>query len=385
MKKNGKYVFTVIAVIAAAAFVTGFFSEKTKNSKKVSLKVNGTEILGDDDFSSEDFESDDYESESFDSEDFDFDSDDSDLEDEDGGSSLWKIVDYAFGSSSGKKNVRVKSDYISTIYITGMISEENRTYNQKWLLRQIKKSGGDPKNAGILLVIDSPGGTVYESDEAYLALKKYKKSTGRPVYAYFGSLAASGGYYIGCAADKIFANRNTLTGSIGVIAGRFVDLTELMKKHGIKSETIHAGRNKVMGSFTEPVTEEQKKIMQSIADECYCQFTQIVSESRRLDIEKVRELADGRIYTANQAKNNGLVDDVMNFEEAKNLIYTEVFGDKDYKKDFEEYKYKPKPSLIKKFLKQTSFDFGKLDALTEIALKSAKLPFPAFYYDSQRF
>lgn len=274
---------------------------------------------------------------------------------------------------------------VAKLVIDGVIEEKNETYNQKWILEQIKDISEDKTNAGLLLFIDSPGGGVYESDEVFEAVLKYKRETKRPVYAYFASLAASGGYYIGCSADKIFANRNTLTGSIGVIAGRFVDLTELMKKHGIKSETIHAGRNKVMGSFTESVTEEQKKIMQSVADECYCQFTQIVSECRKLDIERVRELADGRIYTANQAKNSGLVDDVMNFEEAKNLIYTEVFGNKDYKKDLEEYKYKPKPSLIKKFLKQTSFNFGKLDALTEIALKSAKLPFPAFYYDSQRF
>lgn len=367
MKKNGKYVFTVIVAIAAA-FAAGFFSEKTKNSKKVSLKVNGTEIFGNDGSDSEDSESDgsdsnDYESDGYDSEnyesdgfdsddygadDFDFDSEfsGSDSEAEDGGSSLWKIVDYAFGSSSGKKNVKVKSDYISTIYITGMISEENRTYNQKWLLRQIKKSGGDPKNAGILLVIDSPGGTVYESDEAYLALKKYKKSTGRPVYAYFGSLAASGGYYIGCAADKIFANRNTLTGSIGVIAGQSVDATELLGKAGIKVTTITAGKNKNMGNYNSVLTDEQRAIFQSIADEAYEQFTGIVAESRKMEISDVKKLADGRVYTALQAKKNGLVDAVCPLEEAKESIKSDFYGKmKNGAKakqnlEFVEFKYK---------------------------------------------
>ena len=238
---------------------------------------------------------------------------------------------------------------VAKLVIDGVIEEKNETYNQKWILEQIEDISEDKANAGLLLFIDSPGGGVYESDEVFEAVLKYKRETKRPVYAYFASLAASGGYYIGCSADKIFANRNTLTGSIGVIAGRFVDLTELMKKHGIKSETVHAGRNKVMGSFTEPVTEEQKKIMQSIADECYCQFTQIVSESRKLDIEKVRELADGRIYTANQAKNNGLVDDVMNFEEAKNLIYTEVLAIKTTKKTWKNTNTSQSLLLLKNF------------------------------------
>ena len=100
-----------------------------------------------------------------------------------------------------------------------------------------------------------------------------------------------GGYYIGCAADYIMANRNTLTGSIGVISGQFIDMTQLMDKIGIKSTTIHSGRNKIMGSPSQPMTEEQRKIMQSISDECYDQFTSIVAESRELSKEKVIELA----------------------------------------------------------------------------------------------
>ncbi len=233
----------------------------------------------------------------------------------------------------------------------------------------------------MILYIDSPGGGVYKSDEVYNAVLKYKEKTKRPVYAYFASLAASGGYYIGCVADKIIANRNTLTGSIGVIAGRFVDLTELMKKHGIKSETIHAGRNKIMGSVTEPETEEQRTIMQSIADECYGQFTQIVADSRKLGIEKVKELADGRIYTALQAKNAGLVDSIMNFDDAVKTVYKEVFNDPDYDKDLDEYEYKTKKSFIKKLLKDASFNFGEVKTFTDIALKSASIPFPAYYYD----
>jgi len=199
---------------------------------------------------------------------------------------------------------------IAKIYIDGTIEKKNGTYNQEWILKTLKTLTESKKFAALVVYINSPGGSVYESDEVYLALKKYREKTKNPVYAYFASLAASGGYYIGCGANKIFASRNTLTGSIGVISGRFVDLSVLLKKYGIKSETIHAGKNKTMGSITEPATKEQKAIMQSIADECYEQFTGIVAENRNLPIETVKKLADGRIYSAKQAKDLGLIDEI---------------------------------------------------------------------------
>lgn len=229
---------------------------------------------------------------------------------------------------NSEKNTTVikkqSADYIARINIIGQIGSENRTYNQKWLLSTIKAITEDEKNTGLLIFIDSPGGAVYETDEVYLAIKKYKE-TGKKVYIYMGSIAASGGYYISCAADKIYANRNTLTGSIGVIAGQSMDITELLNKAGIKSETIHAGKNKNMGNYNEPLSDEQRKILQSVADECYDQFTGIVSTDRKIPIEKVRELADGRIYTAKQAKELKLIDaidtwDNMEEEFKKNVI-----------------------------------------------------------------
>ncbi len=246
-----------------------------------------------------------------------------------------------FGYSSGKNRFSLASDYIALLYIQGVIQKANRDYNQKWLLETIETLSEDKKNRGILLFVDSPGGTVYESDEAYLALLDYKKQTGRPIYAYFASLAASGGYYIASAADYIFANRNTLTGSIGVIAGQSVDATELMEKIGIKMRTFTAGRNKNMGGLDQPLTAEQADIMQSIADDAYEQFTQIVSDSRNLPIERVREIADGRIYTARQAKENQLIDEIASFEEAKNAIEDDL----EETLDFIDYKYEYKETL----------------------------------------
>ena len=270
---------------------------------------------------------------------------------------------------------------IARIKIEGVIEKEGETYNQKWLLETIEKLKKTKQNVGIILYIESPGGSVYESDEAFLALKKYKEETKRPVYAYFASLAASGGYYIGCAADKIIANRNCITGSIGVIAGRFVDLSEPMKKYGIKAETIHAGKNKTMGSITEPVTDEQRAIMQSLADECYEQFTGIVAESRKLDIEKVREIADGRVYSASQAKELGLVDEIAGFEEAVEIFKEKELGDKEASVEVKKFDLKQKRSL-RKMLKGASSMTGA-GGLSELArlLNKKKVAFPAFLYE----
>ena len=270
---------------------------------------------------------------------------------------------------------------IARIKIEGVIEKEGETYNQKWLLETIEKLKKTKQNVGIILYIESPGGSVYESDEAFLALKKYKEETKRPVYAYFASLAASGGYYIGCAADKIIANRNCITGSIGVIAGRFVDLSEPMKKYGIKAETIHAGKNKTMGSITEPVTDEQRAIMQSLADECYEQFTGIVAESRKLDIEKVREIADGRVYSASQAKELGLVDEIAGFEEAVEIFKEKELGDKEAAVEVKKVDLKQKRSL-RKMLKGASSMTGA-GGLSELArfLNKKKVAFPAFLYE----
>lgn len=271
---------------------------------------------------------------------------------------------------------------IAKLIINGVIEEENETYRQTWILDTIDKLQSKKTIAGIILYIDSPGGCVYETDEVYEALLKYKKETQKPVYAYFSSLAASGGYYIACAADKIIANRNSLTGSIGVIAGNFIDLSELLKKHGIKSEIIHTGKNKTIGNPAQPLNEEQRKIMQSIADECYEQFTEIVSFARKINIDKIKELADGRIYTAKQAKNLGLVDEVATFDDAVKFFNQNVFGNSEYSSDVKEYKMKPKKNLMKLLRGETNTDLLQNFANKILGLK--QLRFPAFYTDFRK-
>lgn len=231
--------------------------------------------------------------------------------------------------------------YIAVVNISGVIQEKGSEYNQKWLLNTIRSLKNDKKNAGILLYVNSPGGTVYHADEAYLELLKYKE-TGKKIYAYFAEMATSGGYYIGCAADKIYANRNTITGSIGVISASSIDATDFLEKIGIKSITIHTGKNKNMLNYNEKPTEEQIQIMQSLSDEAYEQFTQIVSESRNMNIKDVQKIADGRIYSAKQAKENGLIDEIFTFDEAKKSIKSDFESEN---LSFKTFRYEKSESL----------------------------------------
>lgn len=272
------------------------------------------------------------------------------------------LFDFAWGQK--ETTPKIKNDYVGVLYIRGVITEAGRSYNQKWVMKTLNNFRKDKKNKGILVFVESPGGSVYESDETYLALKEFKKVTGRPVYAYFGSMAASGGYYIGCSADKIFANRNCLTGSIGVIAGQSVDATALFEKLGVKVTTIHSGKNKIMGSYSEKFTAEQKEIMQSISDEAYEQFTGIVSENRNLEINVVKKLADGRVYTAKQALEHGLIDEICGLEEAKNFIRGNIKN--DGKLDFVDFKYEYKENLLSLFTAASSFLEDPKASLTEM-------------------
>ncbi len=270
---------------------------------------------------------------------------------------------------------------IAKIIIEGTIQKENATYNQKWLLETIKNLTERKDFAGIFLYINSPGGGVYESDEVYEALLKYKEKTQKKVYAYLSSVAASGGYYIACAADKIIANRNCLTGSIGVIAAQFLDVSKLLKKYEIRASIIHSGKNKAMGSPIEPYTQEQIKIMQTVSDECYDQFTKIVAKSRNLALEEVKSLADGRVYTARQALDNGLVDEVLSFDDAVKSFCRNVLNDEESEPNIKEFKPKEKRNLVK-MLTGTSSKLGKSEELSEILQTlglQTKLPFPAYY------
>lgn len=221
----------------------------------------------------------------------------------------------------GTSDTTVRGDHITVLHIEGTIAADSSdspstsTYNHEWTMEQLQEAIDNPDSKGLILYLDTPGGSVYETDELYFKILEYKE-TGRPVYSAMGSMAASGGYYISAPADKIFANRNCWTGSIGVTIGTFYDLSGLLDKYGIKTVTITSGANKAMGSSVEPMTAEQQAIFQSLVDEAYLQFVDIVATGRHMKYDEAKALADGRIYTAKQAVDNGLIDEIGTLDEA---------------------------------------------------------------------
>ncbi len=235
-------------------------------------------------------------------------------------------------------------DNIAVLDIVGTISEnDGYTYDQQYLLNSVDEIMMDSRNQGLLLRIDSPGGAVYQIDELYLKLMEYKEMTGRPIYAAIESYAASGGYYEACAADEIYANRNAITGSIGVIMGEFVDMSGLMDKLGIDVQYITSGPNKSMGNYYQALTEEQKAIYQSICDEYYDRFVEIVAQSRGMDQEKVYQLADGRVYSAGQALEHGLIDGLESFDDTLQRMMNDLGY---YTMDVQYYSYSAPDGLL---------------------------------------
>ena len=241
------------------------------------------------------------------------------------------IVKDMFSSVSGDSNIELPNkDFVGVINIEGEIGASSSnsltsdsTYNHDFYLKYIEKMEKSDKNKGILLYVDSPGGAVYESDEMYLKLMEYKEKTKRPIWAYFASQACSGGYYISMAADKIYANRNCWTGSIGVIVS-LTNCKKLYDKLGIKEIDITSGKNKAMGSQGLELTKEQRGILQSLVDEAYDQFVGIVADGRKMDKSAVKKIADGRICSAKQAKEINLVDEVGSLKDEKKAFAKEA-------------------------------------------------------------
>jgi len=165
----------------------------------------------------------------------------------------------------------------------------------------------------IVLRIDSPGGAVGPAQEIHAEVKKAQRE--KKILVSIGSAAASGGYYVACAADRILANPGSITGSIGVIA-ETLNVEELFKKLGLRTTVIKSGKHKDIGSPTRQMTEEEKKLLQEVLDNVHDQFIRAVADGRKLPVEKVRTLADGRIFTGAQAKVLGLIDELGNLEDA---------------------------------------------------------------------
>jgi len=215
-------------------------------------------------------------------------------------------------------NTPVK-DSFSVIKIEGTIAGERAFgeagYDHQGTVNYVASLIGNPYDKGILLYMNTPGGTVYHSDELYLALLDYKAKTGRPVYVYMAETCASGGYYISVAADKLYANRITVTGSIGVFS-TLLDTSELFDKLGVRTILVDTGEHKGVGTMGIEITPAQAAVMQSMIDEYYDLFVDLIANGRNMDNTTVRGLADGRIYTASQALDLGLIDEICGWEKA---------------------------------------------------------------------
>ena len=189
---------------------------------------------------------------------------------------------------------------IGIVDITGLITDS------QYITNQVKKFRQDKRIRGIILRIDSPGGAVGPSQEIYDEVLKTRES-GKTIYASMGALAASGGYYIASAAEKIFANPGTLTGSIGVIMV-FSNAKGLMEKIGLQPEIIKAGEYKDIGSPARAMTQKERNLLQSVVTDVHQQFIEAVANGRNISVAEVTKIADGRILTGRQAYSLNLVD-----------------------------------------------------------------------------
>jgi protease-4 len=189
------------------------------------------------------------------------------------------------------------------------------------IIEQLDQAADDSDIKGVILDLNTPGGSVVGSDEIYRRVQEFRKK-GKPVVALMEEVAASGGYYIAAAADKIIANPATITGSIGVIA-ILPNVTQAEDKIGVHAVILKSGPFKDAGSPFRDMTPDEHAIFQKMIDEAYHQFVAAVADGRHMDESKVTQLADGRIYTGNQAAALGLIDLLGDrttaFTEAKNL------------------------------------------------------------------
>lgn len=220
-----------------------------------------------------------------------------------------------------KQKKLATGDKIAVIYVDGMIVGGRGQVGlftegggADALIRQLHSARDDASVKAVVLRINSPGGTVPASQEVGEELNKLR-ATGKPVITSMADMAASGGYWLAACTDKIYANPSTITGSIGVYMP-YSNWEELYKKIGVRQEKIKSGPHKDILSPERQLSPEERDIIQGMVDDMYNQFVEIVAQGRHLDPAKVRQLADGRIYTGRQAKELGLVDELGNMYDA---------------------------------------------------------------------
>lgn len=218
-------------------------------------------------------------------------------------------------------------DKIAVIYVSGGITEGNSgsdllmggsVAGSRTIVEQIYRVKQDPQIKAIVLRVNSPGGSALGSDEIYRALMRYKETTHNPVIVSMGDVAASGGYWISLAGDAILANPSTLTGSIGIYAGK-VEFSKLYEKLGVQHTVIKTNEKADQNGNHRPYSEAEKQLIQNNLKDFYRMFLERVSSNRKLDIQQVEQVAQGRVYTGAQAQKFKLVDQLGNLDDAIKL------------------------------------------------------------------
>lgn len=249
-------------------------------------------------------------------------------------------------------------DRIALVRVEGVIMDAQTTVGE------LKRFGDNPSIKAIVLRIDSPGGGVVPSQEIHDAVQRVRNKSNKAVIASMGTVAASGGYYIAAATDRIMANPGTLTGSIGVIM-EMANIEGLLKKIGVEGIVVKSGRYKDVGSPLRKMSDEEQALLQSVMDDVHKQFIEAVAEGRSLEVADVKALADGRIFTGRQAKDAKLVDELGNLDDAIQLA-AEIAGIEGEPKVVEPRR---RFSLRELLETRMSMLFPKLDFHSGVSLK----------------
>lgn len=258
-----------------------------------------------------------------------------------------------WGITSQQKDLTFLSlgDKVAIVEIEGVIERSED------IVRQLEKYDEDNSVPAIVLRINSPGGAAAPTQEIYEKVLKVREN-GTYVVASLSSIAASGGYYIACAADSIVSNRGTLTGSIGVIFS-FLVFEGLMDKVGVRLEVIKAGELKDVGNYSREMTQREQEMLQAALDDTHNQFILAVALGRNMEMVQVEEIADGSIFTGNQALALGLVDKLGGLEDAIAMAGQMVgLGD-----DPRTVKEIPRAPTFWDYFAQKLFPFLKMDAV----------------------
>jgi len=254
-------------------------------------------------------------------------------------------------------------------------------YENEGLYRGLKEEGvldwierlesieDNPNVKAVILRINSPGGAIAATQELYNKIKKLKEK-GKKIIVSVGDIAASGAYYISCAADYIIANPGSLVGNIGVIIAN-LELEEFLKKLGISYNVIKSGNNKDILSSYRKMTQEERDILSNLVMDAYNQFLNAVKEGRNISKEKLKFIADGRIFTGNQALENKLIDRIGDFKDA--IEYTKEICNIKGKPNVFELK-ETTPTLLKYLVSYFNYSFNKTFDLLYLKKSVIKIP-----------